>query len=152
MNFHLKMMDHVMTCLEEISGSGGSNSLRDKYDIIKYCQNEFIFRCFRCRNLDRNYFKRWLLRETPQEKMDIKLLHTFKKINTETAMRVHDSAKGLVPTAGSTLTATLSSNNLRSERKAGNVSELLAAKWVDEISKLNFFFFILVYQNIQYLI
>jgi hypothetical protein len=24
------MMDHVMTCLEEISGSGGSNSLRDK--------------------------------------------------------------------------------------------------------------------------
>ncbi|CAF5111584.1 unnamed protein product, partial [Rotaria magnacalcarata] len=23
------MMDHVMTCLEEISGSGGSNSLRD---------------------------------------------------------------------------------------------------------------------------
>ncbi|CAF5006070.1 unnamed protein product, partial [Rotaria magnacalcarata] len=57
------MMDHVMTCLEEISGSGGSNSLRDK-----------------CRNLDRNYFKRWLLRETPQEKMDIKLLQTFKKI------------------------------------------------------------------------
>ncbi len=29
------MMDHVMTCLEEISGSGGSNSLRDKYEIIK---------------------------------------------------------------------------------------------------------------------
>jgi hypothetical protein len=28
--FYLKMMDHVMTCLEEISGSGGSNSLRDK--------------------------------------------------------------------------------------------------------------------------
>jgi hypothetical protein len=26
----VQMMDHVMTCLEEISGSGGSNSLRDK--------------------------------------------------------------------------------------------------------------------------
>ena len=29
-------MDHVMTCLEEISGSGGSNSLRDKYEKYIY--------------------------------------------------------------------------------------------------------------------
>ncbi len=34
-------MDHVMTCLEEISGSGGSNSLRDKYDEI-YSLNLFL--------------------------------------------------------------------------------------------------------------
>ncbi|CAF3974040.1 unnamed protein product [Rotaria magnacalcarata] len=56
-----RMMDHVMTCLEEISGSGGNNSLRDK-----------------CRNLDRNYFKRFLLRETPEQTVDIKLLKEFK--------------------------------------------------------------------------
>ncbi len=87
---------------------------------------------FRCRNLDRNYFKRWLLRETPQEKMDIKLLQTFKKINTQSAMKVHDTSKGLVP-ASSTLPTSLSSNNLRSERRIGNVSELIAAKFVDRI-------------------
>jgi hypothetical protein len=60
--------------------------------------------------------------------MDIKLLQTFKKINTESAMKVHDTAKGLVPAAGSTLGTTLSSHNLRPERRVGNVSELLAEK------------------------
>lgn len=103
-------MDHVMTCLEEISGSGGSNSLRDK-----------------CRNLDRNYFKRWLLRETPQEKMDIKLLHTFKKINTLSAMKVHDTSKGLVPAAASTFPTSLSANNLRTDRRIANISESYAS-------------------------
>ncbi|CAF3624212.1 unnamed protein product [Adineta steineri] len=106
-----RMMDHVMTCLEEISGSGGSNSLRD-----------------RVRNLDRNYFKRWLLREPPDRK-DIKLLQTFKKINTLTAMRVHDTARGLVPSAS---TATVQQgipehHHLRSHSAYGNVSELIAA-------------------------
>jgi hypothetical protein len=63
--------------------------------------------------------------------MDIKLLQTFKKINTQSAMKVHDTAKGLVPaTASSTLPTSLSAINLKSERKIGNVSELLAAKFV----------------------
>ncbi len=85
----------------------------------------------RIRNLDRNYFKRWLLRETPQERMDIKLLQTFKKINTEAAMKVHDTAKGLVPAASANLRTSLSSNNLRTDRKIGNVSELLAEKLIN---------------------
>ncbi|UJR21456.1 hypothetical protein I4U23_024541 [Adineta vaga] len=105
-----RMMDHVMTCLEEISGSGGSHSLRD-----------------RIRNFDRNYFKRWLLRETPQEKMDIKLLQTFKKISTQSAMRVHDTSRGLVPAATAAAYSSGSSNNLKLDRRFENVSELIAA-------------------------
>ncbi|CAF1098206.1 unnamed protein product, partial [Didymodactylos carnosus] len=101
-----RMMDHVMTCLEEISGSGGSNSLRDK-----------------CRNLDRNYFKRWLLRETPQEKMDIKLLQTFKKINMQSAMKLHDTSKGLVPPVH----PSPSSASLKPESTYANMSQLFAA-------------------------
>ncbi|CAF1101213.1 unnamed protein product [Adineta ricciae] len=108
-----RMMDHVMTCLEEISGSGGSNSLRD-----------------RIRNFDRIYFKRWLLRDTPEIRMDIKLLQTFKKINTQSAMRVHDASRGLVPAAAAT-TSTAdepgSGNNLKSDRRFENISELIAA-------------------------
>jgi hypothetical protein len=62
--------------------------------------------------------------------MDIKLLQTFKKINTEAAMKVHDTAKGLVPAASANLRTSLSSNNLRTDRKIGNVSELLAEKLI----------------------
>ncbi|CAF3492449.1 unnamed protein product [Rotaria sordida] len=119
-----RMMDHVMTCLEEISGSGGSNSLRDK-----------------CRNLDRNYFKRWLLRETPQEKMDIKLLQTFKKINMQSAMKVHDTSKGLVPTPSSTTIHTSPSGaNLRPSSTFANFSQLLAANLPEQtVPDLMFF-------------
>ena len=89
-------------------------------------------RSFRCRNLDRNYFKRWLLRETPQEKMDIKLLQTFKKINMQSAMKVHDTSKGLVPAPSSSAIHTSpSGSNLRPESTFANVSQLLAAKFVD---------------------
>ena len=63
--------------------------------------------------------------------MDIKLLQTFKKINTDSAMRIHDTAKGLVP-AASTLGTTYSSHSLRPDnRRAGNVAELLAEKYVN---------------------
>ncbi|CAF1301854.1 unnamed protein product [Adineta ricciae] len=119
-----RMMDHVMTCLEEISGSGGSNSLRDK-----------------CRNLDRNYFKRWLLRETPQEKMDIKLLQTFKKINMQSAMKVHDTSKGLVPApSSSAIHTSVSGSNLRPESTFANFSQLLAANLPEQtVPDLMFF-------------
>lgn len=43
------MMDHVMTCLEEVSGSGGSNSLRDKFDnrfSVKITRKQFDFVAF----------------------------------------------------------------------------------------------------------
>mgnify|MGYP006892773010 CR=1 FL=1 len=65
--------------------------------------------------------------------MDIKLLQTFKKINTLSAMKVHDTSKGLVP-AASTLTSSVSAGNLRNERKIPNLSELVAAKFVIEKS------------------
>jgi hypothetical protein len=84
---------------------------------------------FRCRNLDRNYFKRWLLRETPQDKMDIKLLQTFKKINMQSAMKVHDASKGLVAVPSSSAMQTSpSGHHLRSETTFGNLSQLIAAK------------------------
>jgi len=111
-----------------------------------FITKKIFFLFSRIRNLDRNYFKRWLLRETPQERMDIKLLQTFKKINTQAAMKVHDTAKGLVPAAASsTLTTSLSANNLRSDRKVGNVSELLAAKLINSILKSNFYLFSFCY-------
>jgi len=63
--------------------------------------------------------------------MDIKLLQTFKKIHTQSAMKVHDTSRGLVPASSSTNVNPLSSeNNLRNDRKFGNVSELIAAKLV----------------------
>ncbi|CAF1077760.1 unnamed protein product, partial [Didymodactylos carnosus] len=115
-----RMMDHVMTCLEEISGSSGSNSLRDK-----------------CRNLDRNYFKRWLLRETPQERMDIKLLQTFKKISTQSAMKVHDLSKGLVPA----MHASQSAPALKPENAYTNMAHLLAANLQHEQTVPDLMFF-----------
>ncbi|CAF3308830.1 unnamed protein product [Rotaria socialis] len=103
-----RMMDHVMTCLEEISGSGGNNSLRDK-----------------CRNLDRNYFKRFLLREKPEQTVDIKLLKEFKSINVRSAMRVHDTSKGLIPNSSSTAMQQLPSENaFRPERRARHFSDI----------------------------
>ena len=121
-----------MTCLEEISGSGGSNSLRDKYENDnKHRKSSISIFFFRCRNLDQNYFKRWLLRETPEEKMDIKLLQTFKKINMQSAMKLHDTSKGLVPTVSTpNIHALASGNNMRRENTFSNFAQLLAAKFV----------------------
>lgn len=98
---------------------------------FSFHQCQGYLRLFRCRNLDRNYFKRWLLRETPQEKMDIKLLQTFKKINMQSAMKVHDASKGLVPApSSSAIHTSASGSNLRPEGTFANVSQLLAAKFV----------------------
>ncbi|CAF4199707.1 unnamed protein product, partial [Rotaria magnacalcarata] len=108
-----RMMDHVMTCLEEISGSGGNNSLRDK-----------------CRNLDRNYFKRFLLRETPEQTVDIKLLKEFKSINVRSAMRVHDTSKGLIPNSTSAaMQQSTPENAFRPERRGRHFSEIATAKF-----------------------
>jgi hypothetical protein len=72
--------------------------------------------------------------------MDIKLLQTFKKINTQSAMKVHDTSKGLVPAASSTLPTSVSSPTFKPERKVGNISELLAEKFVDLNVLLKFLF------------
>lgn len=125
-------MDHVMTCLEEISGSGGSNSLRDRYvhqtDQRNRKREKFKFRI---RNLDRLYFKRWLLRESPQDKMDIKLLHTFKKINMDAAMKIHNTSKGLVPAASTAaMHPSASGGNLRPESTYANLAQFVNAGFV----------------------
>ena len=86
---------------------------------------------FRIRNLDRLYFKRWLLRETPQDKMDIKLLQTFKKINMDSAMKIHNSSKGLVPAPSSAAIHTSASgNNLRPESTHANMAQFVGAGFV----------------------
>ena len=74
--------------------------------------------------------------------MDIKLLQTFKKINMQSAMKVHDTAKGLVPTASSSnMHQSASGSNLRHEATFSNVSQFLAAKFVvDWICLSNVFF------------
>jgi len=64
--------------------------------------------------------------------MDIKLLQTFKKINMQSAMKVHDTSKGLVPAASSSnMHISASGSNLRHEGTFSNVSQLLAAKFVE---------------------
>ena len=91
---------------------------------------------FRCRNLDRNYFKRWLLREKPEEKIDFKLLSTFKRINTESAMRIHNTSKGLVAAPSTLPTSSSPEDNSRSTKRRVNISELLATKFVHGLIQL----------------
>jgi hypothetical protein len=86
--------------------------------------------------------------------MDIKLLQTFKKINMQSAMKVHDTSKGLVPApSSSAIHISASGSNLRPESTFANVSQYLAAKFVE----LNFCFLFysidfIVYRNKLYLI
>ena len=61
--------------------------------------------------------------------MDIKLLQTFKKINMQSAMKVHDASKGLVAVpSSSAMQMSPSANNFRPESTFANFSQLLAAK------------------------
>ena len=61
--------------------------------------------------------------------MDIKLLQTFKKINIQSAMKVHDASKGLVAVQSTpALPTSPSVNVLRSENTVTNFSQLFAAK------------------------
>ncbi|CAF1162501.1 unnamed protein product [Rotaria magnacalcarata] len=75
-----RMMDHVMTCLEDIAGITGANSLRNKY-------NKF----------DQNYMKKWLLREQPEEKLDLRLWQTFRNIDLQTAIKLHEEQPTVKP-------------------------------------------------------
>ena len=87
----------------------------------------------RCRNLDRNYFKRWLLRDTSQE-ADIKLLQALKKINTQSAMKVHGASKGLIPNVSALSMSKVTSDiNLEVERSHDPISEHVATKLVEII-------------------
>ncbi|CAF0976003.1 unnamed protein product [Didymodactylos carnosus] len=81
-----RLMDHVMTCLESVSGVTGTNSLRDKFHKI-----------------DHNYFKKWLLREQPQEKLDIRLWQTFRNIDLQSAIKMHDQPNAIRKAANDVL-------------------------------------------------
>ncbi|CAF1449675.1 unnamed protein product [Adineta steineri] len=84
-----RMMDHVMTCLEDVAGISGANSFRNKYH-----------------KFDQNYIKKWLLREQPEEKLDLRLWQTFRNIDLNTAIKLHEeqpSTKATTP--GSNISA-----------------------------------------------
>ena len=72
--------------------------------------------------------------------MDIKLLQTFKKINMQSAMKLHDTSKGLVPAPSTAaMHPSASGSNLRHESTFANVSQLLAAKFVLKKTRENSF-------------
>ncbi|UJR27571.1 hypothetical protein I4U23_008852 [Adineta vaga] len=109
-----RMMDHVMTCLEDITGISGANSLRNKYH-----------------KFDRNYIKKWLLREQPQEKLDQRLWQTFRNIDLQTAIKLHEeqpvnkSSAATTSTPHSrTLLAVINSTNMN-HRKTSIVPVIL---------------------------
>jgi hypothetical protein len=43
---------------------------------------------------DHNYIKKWLLREQPEEKHDIRLWQTFRNIDLQTAIKLHEETSG----------------------------------------------------------
>ncbi|CAF3363966.1 unnamed protein product [Rotaria sp. Silwood1] len=107
-----RMMDHVMTCLEDMVGVTGANSLRNKY-------NKF----------DHNYMKKWLLRDQPQEKLDLRLWQTFRNIDLQTAIKLHEGNPGIkqIITSHSPKSQTLlavvnpSTTNSRNESIVSNI-------------------------------
>ena len=58
--------------------------------------------------------------------MDIKLLQTFKRINMESAMKIHTSSKGLVPApSNSAMHPSASGSNFRTENTYANLAQLV---------------------------
>ena len=47
---------------------------------------------------DHNYMKKWLLREQPEEKHDLRLWQTFRNIDLQTAIKLHEETPGTKPT------------------------------------------------------
>jgi hypothetical protein len=45
---------------------------------------------FRYQKFDQKYIKKWLLREQPEEKLDIRLWQTFRNIDLQTAIKLHE--------------------------------------------------------------
>ena len=43
---------------------------------------------------DHHYIKKWLLREQPEEKHDLRLWQTFRNIDLQTAIRLHEETSG----------------------------------------------------------
>lgn len=44
--------------------------------------------------------KKWLLREQPQEKLDLRLWQTFRNIDLQTAIKLHEETAGNKQTTG----------------------------------------------------
>ena len=45
--------------------------------------------------------KKWLLREQPQEKLDLRLWQTFRNIDLQTAIKLHEETPGSKQTVNS---------------------------------------------------
>ena len=43
---------------------------------------------------DHQYMKKWLLREQPEDKLDIRLWQTFRNIDLQTAIKLHEDKPG----------------------------------------------------------
>lgn len=78
-----RLIDHVMSCLEDIAGVNGKHNLRDK--VRKY---------------DRKFLKPLLLREKFLSR-DEKLLSTFKKINELNVNKMAENPDFLIPSVAS---------------------------------------------------
>lgn len=78
-----RLIDHVMSCLEDIAGVNGKHNLRDK--VRKY---------------DRKFLKPLLLREKFLSR-DEKLLATFKKINELNVNKMAENPDFMIPTVAS---------------------------------------------------
>lgn len=78
-----RLIDHVMSCLEDIAGVNGKHSLRDK--VRKY---------------DRKFLKPLLLREKFLSR-DEKLLSTFKKINELNVNKMAENPDFMLPSLAS---------------------------------------------------
>ena len=48
----------------------------------------------RYNKFDHKYMKKWLLREEPEEKHDIRLWQTFRNIDLQTAIKLHEEKPG----------------------------------------------------------
>ncbi len=79
-----------MTCLEDIAGITGANSLRNKYKNKRNLNRNSIILLYRYNKFDHNFMKKWLLREQPEEKHDLRLWQTFRNIDLQTAIKLHE--------------------------------------------------------------
>ncbi len=48
----------------------------------------------RFHKFDHNYMRKWLLREQPEEKLDLRLWQTFRNIDLQTAIKLHEKQPG----------------------------------------------------------
>lgn len=91
-----RMVDYIMSCLEDLSGISGKHSLRDKLFYIRGKKFLFYFSINRIRTYDRDFIKPILLRDKGLAK-DIKLMSTLQKINELNVNRMAENPIFVLP-------------------------------------------------------